>query len=194
MKTIVMGSKIKNTYEVKIEKDENGKFISKPEMELVDEDVKWEEILSYDAEPQGNGKVGLFDNDYYVFKEIYISEDEKVRANEAYFRADICAWIQKTDKVLEEKDNKKKLEKELAAAIAEYNTQKIEDNPKAKAYCDLHKLNYAETDYEELMEVIKPEKIGTTEKGIYVTSSTAAELNDIINRSLYKTLCCDDTF
>ena len=153
MKTTVMGRKIKKTYEVKIEKNEDGKFISKPEMELVDEDIKWEEIMSYDDKPQS--ELSFFGSKY-----IYLSEDERVEVTNQYFRADICTWIQKTDKVLEEKDNKKKLEKELAAALAEYNTQKIEDNPKAKMYCDLHKLDYAETDYEELMKIIGDNDIG----------------------------------
>ena len=112
MKTIVMGKKIKRTYEVEINKDDNGKYLSKPEKKLVNEDVKWEEILSYDAEPQGH--IGGNWHDIGFTKYISLSEDEEVKIEKDNFRADLGCWNQYVDKVLEEKDNLKKVEKELA--------------------------------------------------------------------------------
>lgn len=35
----------------------------------------------------------------------------------------------------------------------------IEADSEAKAYCDLHKLNYEDTDYDELMKYINPNKV-----------------------------------
>lgn len=154
MKTIVKGKKIKRNYEVKINKDDDGKFTSKPTIDLIDEDIKWEEILSYEATPQNQYSAKWFS----MSKCISLSEDEEVEIEKEKFRADLGCWIQYVDKELEVKNNMKKCVKELDTVLKEYNTQMIEDNPKAKAYCDLHKLNYAETDYEELMEIIEPKE------------------------------------
>ena len=156
MKTIVKGKKIKRDYIVKVFKDDDGKFTSKPKIDLIHEDIKWEEILSYEATPQN--QYGTSTKWFGMSKYISLSEDEEVEVEKEKFRADLGCWIQFVDKELEVKDNMKKCEKELAAVLKEYNTQMIEDNPKAKAYCDLHKLNYAETDYEELIEIIEPKE------------------------------------
>ena len=80
--------------------------------------------------------------------------------------------------MLEKKDNLKKCEKELAPILRLYNTQKIEANPKAKSYCDIHKLDYAETDYEELMEIIDPDSC----------KEVMVQLADITTESLNKVL------
>lgn len=149
MKTVVLGEKIKNTYEVKPIMDENGNFTSKPHIVLVDKDIQYEEICSYEGTPQCS------DNYLMDLGSIYLSEDERVFVRSTKFRADQGVWYQYTDKVLESKDvNLKKCEKELKSALEVYNAQKIADNPKAKAYCELHKLDPAETDYEQLMEII----------------------------------------
>lgn len=143
-----MGKKVKETYKVEVNQREDGKLVSKPRIVLDNRDVKWEEIASYDDEPQYEVR-GFCDNRY-----IYLSEDEDVEIEDQRFRADLGSWIQYTDKELEKKDNLKKCEKELTQILRLYNTQKIEANPKAKRYCDIHKLDYAETDYEELMKII----------------------------------------
>lgn len=177
MKTIVKGKKIKRNYEVKINKDGDGKFTSKPTIDLIDEDIKWEEILSYDDKPQSHS--GSHNNWFQVSfsKHISLSEDEEVEIEKEKFRADLGCWIQYVDKELDVKDNMKKCEKELVNVLKEYNTQMIEDNPKAKAYCDLHKLNYAETDYEELMEIIEPkEKVTITTNDINLRGIGVAPL------------------
>lgn len=154
METIVMGKKVKNVYSVVTNKDDNGKYTDKPYMHKEIEKT-YEEICRYEGTPQSVDRI--FSN------EIYLSEDELVVVDFERFRADLGVWHQCVDKVLEEKDvNLKKAEKELAAELKLYNTQMIENNAKAKAYCDVHKLDYAETDYEELMEIIKPESDGYT--------------------------------
>lgn len=155
METIVMGKKIEETYKVDCKKDDDGKFLCKPTIVLDYTDTQWEEILSYKGEAQCQTLTAF----RCGFRSLYISEDEEVSITKEIFRADLECWIQYTNKVLEKKDNIKKCEKELKPLLEEYNIQKITDDPKAKAYCDLHKLNYAETDYEELMEIIEPVSI-----------------------------------
>lgn len=148
METVVMGKKIKNVYSVVIEKDDDGNYLDKPYIEK-EKETTYEEICRYEGTPQSDG---------FIYNEIYLSEDEPVVVEFKRFRADLGTWYQYTNKVLEEKDsNLKKAEKELAAELKLYNTQMIENDDKAKRYCDLHKLDYAETDYEELMKIIKPE-------------------------------------
>ena len=170
-----MGKKVKENYKVEVNQNEEGKLLSKPKIVLDDTDIKWEEILSY--EPQ------YHTTDWYFittsrYGKINISANEEVGVEQQIFRADLGDWIQYTDKVLEKKDNLKKCEKELAPILRLYNTQKIEANPKAKSYCDIHKLDYAETDYEELMEIIDPDSC----------KEVMVQLADITTESLNKVL------
>lgn len=154
MKTHVMGKKIKRTYKVCVGKDDEGKYVLKPFITTDDIEIKWEEILVYETAPQSR-------SGYCSGKYINLSEDEEVEVEKEVFRADLGEWYQYTSKELEEKDNRKKIEKELEKEIAAYNKYMIENNKKAKAYCDLHKLDYSETDYGELLDLIKelePEK------------------------------------
>lgn len=157
MKTIVMGRKVREIYKVVADKDENGMFKRKPKIELEDTKIEWEEILSYDYELQFHSEGYLSRANY-----IYLSEDEKVQQLDAGFRADLGCWIQRVDKEIEKKDNLKKCEKELAPLLKEYNTEMIENDSEAKAYCDLHKLVYADTDYEQLISYIKPDETTAT--------------------------------
>ena len=161
MITHVMGEKIKNTYEVKAEKSaRDGKHLRRPKIEKVEEDIKYEEICSYEGAPQSAGikNFAVFDINTYIS----ISENEKVAVSKEVFRADLGEWFQYVDKVLEEKDvNLTKCEKELKKELAAYNKQMIEDDEKAKAYCDIHKLDYAETDYDELRKIIDRNNIST---------------------------------
>jgi desulfoferrodoxin (superoxide reductase-like protein) len=168
MKTVVMGKNVKKTYKVVTDMDDRGKLKSKPIIELEDEDIKWEEILSYEGRAQSYTTFLSFSPHGYIC----LSEDEEVKVEKEKFRADLGDWYQYTDKVLSEKTNLKKCEKELESALKVYNAQKIEANPKAKAYCNLHKLDYAETDYEELMGVIEP----VTNPTVTTFTCTAADL------------------
>lgn len=153
MKTIVMGKKVNEIYKVYTETNKEGEFLSKPKILLDKEEVKYEEISSYEGYPQSSTSGSFFcPGDY-----IYLSEEEKAKVTDKKFRVDLGCWYQYTDKIISKKDNYKKCEKELKAILKDYNVQKIEADPKAKAYCDLHKLDYAETDYEELMKIIDPD-------------------------------------
>ena len=161
METVVMGKKIKNVYSVVIEKDDDGRYLKKPYIGK-EKETTYEEICRYEGTPQSVDRL--------VSNEIYLSEDEPVEVDFKRFRADLGTWYQYTRKVLEEKDsNLKKAEKELAAELKLYNTQMIENDDRAKAYCDLHKLDYAETDYEELRKML-PGNIEVRNKGcdIYI--------------------------
>lgn len=113
----------------------------------------FETILEYEGTPQYEGE---------LFKSFYISEDEEVKIIKKYFRADLGAWIVETDKVLSEKHiGEKKCKQELAKVIKEYNKQKIESCDYLKTYCDIHKLSYEDTDYEELKDIVdKPKNYG----------------------------------
>ena len=141
MKTHVMGKKVNTTYKLDIVKDDDGQYLEIPKIIVDDIEIKTEEILSYDGEVQ---RCCI----------LYISEGEEVFVERDRFRADLGDWYQYVNKVLEEKDNKADLEDELKEELKLYNIQKIMGNDKAKAYCDLHKLDYSETDYDELLKII----------------------------------------
>ena len=142
MKTHVMGKKVNTICKLDIVKDGKGQYLKRPEIVLDDMEVEYEEILSYDGEHHS------------YLGEIYISEDEAVAITKTIFRADLGDWYQYTYKVLEEKNNEADLEDELKEELKLYNIQKIMGNDKAKAYCDLHKLDYSETDYDELLKIV----------------------------------------
>ena len=173
MKTHVMGKKINEIYKLDIKKDDDGQYLKKPEMVLDNKEVEYEEILSYDGEVQ---RCCI----------LYISEGEEVFVERDRFRADLGDWYQYVDKVLEEKDNKADLEDELKEELKLYNIQKIMGNDKAKAYCDLHKLDYSETDYDELLKII-----GNNES--YVVS-----LKDVtgitVNKSYFPGITIDESY
>lgn len=150
MKTIVKGMNIERHYVVKDCKREDGTFFHRPYMEPDSKQCKktFETILEYEGEPQFI-RTGSF------LEKFYISENEEVRATKKYFRADLGAWVLETDKILSEKNiGEKKCKQELAKLIKEYNKQKIESCDYLKAYCDIHKLSYEDTDYDELKEIV----------------------------------------
>lgn len=147
MKTIVMGRKIKRNYELVSDLDEDNKFTSKPYIKELDPEIKWEEICSYEGKARMN----------YAFlgRYINISEDEEVVVTKQIFRADLGNYIQYTDKVLKDDDSgRAAFEEDLKNLLKIYNKQMIESNSKAKDYCDLHKLNYEDTDYDQVMKYI----------------------------------------
>lgn len=157
MKTIVMGKKIKRNYELKVELDDNGKLKYKPFIKELDPDIQWEEICSYEGEAHSCLDTSPFRFD--LNKHIYLSEDEEVTVEKEIFRADLGDYIQYTNKVLEEDEGRKSdCEESLKMYIKEFNRERIENDSEAKAYCDLHKLNYEDTDYDELMKYINPDK------------------------------------
>lgn len=150
MKTVVMGFKKTETYVVDVKKDEDGKYLARPRTKLVDEKIEWEEIASYEDRPQGVSSM------FSTGREVYLSEDERVVVKSEKFRVDLGYWIQHVDKRLDYVHNLDEIEDEFNEEIKKYNESMIENDPDAKAYCDLHKLVYADTDYDDLQQYIKP--------------------------------------
>ena len=158
MKTIVMGKKIKRNYEIKVEWDDNGELKYKPFIKELDPDIQWKEICNYEGEARSCSNANPFNFDLNGY--IYLSEDEEVIVEKEVFRADLGNYIQYTNKVLEEDEGEKSdYEESLKTYIKEFNKERIEHDSEAKAYCDLHKLNYEDTDYDELMKYIYPNKV-----------------------------------
>lgn len=172
MKTIVMGKKIKRNYEIKVEWDDNGKLKYKPFIKELEPDIQWEEICSYEGKACCCRSESFFT--YDIHKYIYLSEDEEVIVEKEIFRADLGDYIQYTNKVLEEDEGGKSVHEEgLKMYIKEFNRERIENDSEAKAYCDLHKLDYEDTDYDELMKYINPNK------GIYINKDIYP--NNVLN-------------
>ena len=149
MKTIVQGKKISRYFKVCDWKTEDGIPYRRP---IVCEDyskqkIEWETILEYEGTPQS------------LHGSFYISEAEKVYITDEIFRADLGNWVIHTDKVLYDKSfGKAKAEKEQVEALKEYNKYRIESKDYLKKYCDVHKLSYEDTDYDELLEVVPKPK------------------------------------
>lgn len=145
-----MGKNVTNNYDVVVKRDKDNKLCSRPFIKELTPDIEWEEICEYEGEAQFS----------YLGRTIYISEDEEVIVTEQVFRADLGNYIQYTNKVLsEDEGNKESCETNLAALLKEYNKQMIEDDERAKAYCNLHKLDYEESDYDEIIKIIGKEEI-----------------------------------
>lgn len=162
MKTHVMGKKIKNFYKIQFKRDENDKLQERPAVEIDDIYERWEEICTYDSVPQSSTNI-LYLNNFASERKINLSEDDEVWVVKECFRADLGEFYQYTDKVLEKIDvNYEECKEQLESLIKEYNKQKIEENEKAKAYCDLHKLIYEDTDYDELIKIIGEDETLTT--------------------------------
>ena len=149
MKTVVMGYKLTETYVIDVKKDENGKYLARPNTRLENAEEKWEEITSYEDRPQS-------DKTIFFGAEVYLSEDEKVTVKKETFRVDLGYWIQYVNKRLDYIHNLDEIEDQFNEEIKKYNESMIENDPDAKAYCDLHKLVYADTDYDDLQQYIKP--------------------------------------
>ena len=157
MYTNVMGKIITRKFEVVAEIRDDGTLKEKPYIRELTPNIEWKEICSYEGAPQLNSYMSIWNDDTDNLGTINISEEESVGVIRHVFRADINNYYQYTDKILEDKPNNyEECKEELTSALRLYNAQKIEKNRKAKAYCDLHKLDYAETDYDKLMDIIEP--------------------------------------
>ena len=118
--------------------------------------IDWEEILSYDGEPRYNND---FDPWSSHIHKMCISETDIVCAEREVFRADLNEVHVYTDRIMTEIEMyKEEAEREYAELVALFNKQMIESNDKMKAYCDLHKLNYEETDCTELFKLVYPDE------------------------------------
>lgn len=167
MRTVILGKKIENVYEVnhnwKTIDDGNGGvkivYTGKPTLVMTPHIKEWTEICSYDGEPRYNS------NKEYIFSslggvyQMNISEDEAVSVGKEIFRADLNEMHLETDKVLEEVDiNKEESEEILSEQIRAFNSTMITSNEKLKAYCDVHNLAYEDTDVIELFKIVFPDE------------------------------------
>lgn len=131
------------------------RFDCKPELKSNVVEFDPIEICQYDGNPQKSnvykpfGDIGL-----YTAAEINIG-DEKVAVIKETFYADRGEWQQLVDKIVENTDYGKEVaEAEYAEDICEYNQQMIGEDERMKAYCELHHLDPAETDADELRKIV----------------------------------------
>ena len=157
MRTVILGKIVNNVYYINDYKkkiiDKSGEekivFTAKPRIRNRQEVKEWREICSYKGQPRYNS------NSYGSKKCLNISETETVTIDNEIFRADLNEMHLHANKVLEEIDvNKEALEMEFDALIKDFNSTMIDSNDKLKAYCDVHKLSYEDTDCIELFAIV----------------------------------------
>ena len=179
MRTVVLGKKIENVYEVnhnwKTIDDGNGGiktvYTGKPTLKMTPHIKEWTEICSYDGEPRYNSNKRYYFASLSYNNQINISEDEIVVVYEEIFRADLNEMHLHTDKVIEEVDvNKEESEEILSEQIRAFNSMMITSNEELKAYCDVHKLSYEDTDAIELFKIVYPSKQYEIENGVMSVS------------------------
>lgn len=161
MKTVVLGKKVKNIYEVnKNQKQiigDNGEpqtvYVGKPFIKVKKETSEHIELCRFKGKPRYNKSC----NSFIYSHHINISKDETVRIDEEIFRADLNVLELYTDKVVETIDeNKSEAESALEQEVKTFNRTMIESNDKMKSYCDIHKLSYEDTDCFELFKIVYP--------------------------------------
>ena len=164
MRTVVLGKNIEHFYEIDSKRQDIKRsdgtydtvFTDKPVLTTHNKIIDWEEILSYDGEPRYNND---FDPWSSHIHKMCISETDIVCAEREVFRADLNEVHVYTDRIMTEIEMyKEEAEREYAELVALFNKQMIESNDKMKAYCDLHKLNYEETDCTELFKLVYPDE------------------------------------
>lgn len=171
MITRVFGKKIENVYDVvcdmKQVEDDDGKmksvYIKKPRINKTRKVREWSELCSYEGEPRYNSGISTV----FGYPNINISENETVKIEDEIFRADLNEMHLHTNKIVEEKD----VDKEDALSILDgkikaFNKMMIESNDKLRAYCDLHKLSYEDTDCIELFKLVFPDDDYVIEDGV----------------------------
>lgn len=191
MRTVILGKIIEELYSVdsklKEIEDENGEikdvFTGIPVITKKEKIVDWREICSFDGEPRYNKKDSLFS--WLSHNEFNISENETVRAECETFRADLNEIHVKTSKVLEIFDyNKYESESEHINLIYRFNEQMILSNEKLKAYCDLHKMSYTDTDCIELFKLVYPnEKYEVVDGTMRVESTSNSTIISLLNNT-----------
>ena len=161
MKTVVLGRKVKNIYEVnKNQKQiigDNGEpqtvYVGKPFIRVKKETSEHIELCRFKGKPRYNKLCNSFIYDHHI----NISKDETVRIDEEIFRADLNVLELYTDKVVETIDeNKSEAESALEQEVKTFNRTMIESNDKLKSYCNIHKLSYEDTDCFELFKLVYP--------------------------------------
>lgn len=177
MVTRVFGKIIENIYDVDDKlvqiTDENGDtkvvYTGKPTITKETKVKEWSELCSYEGEPRYNKDFDLYESISFgpLNHMLNISEDEEVCVDKEIFRADHNEMHLHTDKVVEELDtNKENAESILNKHVKAFNKMMIESNDQLRAYCDLHKLSYEDTDCIELFKLVFPGKMYVIKNGI----------------------------
>ena len=209
MKTVILGKKIENVYEVnhnwKTIDDGNGGvrtvYTSKPTLVMTPRIKEWAEICSYDGEPRYNSNKGYFFAALGGVYQINISEDEAVSVGKEIFRADLNEMHLETDKVLEEVDiNKEESEEILSGQIRAFNSMMITSNDKLKTYCDVHNLAYEDTDVIELFKIVFPDEkyeivdgvMKVKKKGVEIYVSSARDTLDSLTSAINTISFCNN--
>ena len=196
MRTVILGKKIENVYDVnhnwKTIKDEDGNvktvYTGKPTLVMTPHVKEWAEICSYDGEPRYNSTKG------YVFAiggnyQINISEDETVTIGKEIFRADLNEVHLETDKVIQKVDiNKGESEEILSEQIRAFNSMMITSNEKLKSYCDVHKLSYEDTDAIELFGIVFPDEKYEIVDGVMKVKKKSVEMYVTSTRDVWDSI------
>lgn len=159
MRTVIFGNVIENKHEVithcTSSKDGRSIYSAKPELKTTPEIKEWREIVSYDGEPHYNKGVSKWGAGTWNTGYLNISENESVAIEREVFRADLNEYHLYSDKVLEKIEiDKELMDEKFDDEIMMFNAIMITSNDKLKAYCDLHKLYYDETDCIELFKLV----------------------------------------
>lgn len=185
MRTVILGKKIENVYEVnhnwKTIDDGNGVvktvYTGKPTLVMTPHIKEWAEICSYDGEPRYNSENNYVFGTMFSKNQINISEDETVTVSKEIFRADLNKMHLETDKVLEEVDiNKEASEEILSEQIRAFNSMMITSNEKLQAYCDVHNLAYEDTDVIELFKIVFPDEKYEIVDGVMKVKKKSVEM------------------
>lgn len=170
MKTVVLGKKVKNIYEVNKNQNQiigdNGEpqtvYVGKPFIKVKKVTSEYVELCRFKGKPRYNKSC----NSFIYGHHINISKDETVRIDEEIFRADLNVLELYTDKVVETIDeNKSEAESALEQEVKTFNRTMIESNDKLKSYCNIHKLSYEDTDCFELFKLVYPGHLYMIAKG-----------------------------
>lgn len=209
MRTVILGKKIENVYEVnhnwKTIDDGNGGvktvYTGKPTLVMTPRIKEWTEICSYDGEPRYNSNKGYLFATWRGVYQMNISEDEAVSVGKEIFRADLNEMHLETDKVLEEVDiNKEASEEILSEQIRAFNSMMITSNEKLQAYCDVHNLAYEDTDVIELFKIVFPNEkyeivdgvMKVKKKGVEIYVSSARDTLDSLTSAINTISFCNN--
>lgn len=136
-------------------------FVKAPEIEKRESIKEYREICSFDGELRYNR--GTAENDLGMWgrivlrSSINIAQDKEVFIDKEVFRADLGELHVFTNEVIERIEaGKEDAEAAFDHVLKDFNREMIMSNDKLKAYCDIHKLNYEDTDARELFGLVYP--------------------------------------
>lgn len=181
-------------------------FVKAPEIEKRESIKEYREICSFDGELRYNR--GTAENDLGMWgrivlrSSINIAQDKEVFIDKEVFRADLGELHVFTNEVIERIEaGKEDAEAAFDHVLRDFNREMIMSNDKLKAYCDIHKLNYEDTDAKELFRLVYPGesyeiedgkmKVAEHYKKVYLSScDTSAATNHYVfeNNSAIKSL------